>query len=447
MCCWPRSDRGGAFVEYVAVLVLVCAAVAVVVAFVLPQPVADGAARAVCVILQLDDCDGLSGSVEEAADAEYEPERCLLSRQTDIAGYQVEVVITFGTQFSFIQESFSTGETHVTLVDTEKLEASLGAGASLNVTKAFQLGAEINVGAGLSLPNGSTWVFSSPEEAAQFMDDLRTRQRIDFTRSVSPLAGWVAELVWGPDIPEPDIVREGWEGELGVDGSAGAGFGNERQKGGDGGHGGVEEWGINPKLQVEGAIGVTAALSQSTDRRDGSVSTTYSLGGTASIGADWVVGGWTPSGERSGTLTVTRDRAGQITQLTLTQVAASGDRVTVTTTELAVETAAERAMAEEWMGWLAYGRVLPLTWDALAPTELADDAGPFERWLFTEGRTSRMHYGSSDNIHEVSGSVKLGVSLGLGGTWGDESLHVTGAEYLGAPTDGVRSYIPYEACS
>jgi len=126
MCCWPRSDRGGAFVEYVAVLVLVCAAVAVVVAFVLPQPVADGAARAVCVILQLDDCDGLSGSVEEAADAEYEPERCLLSRQTDIAGYQVEVVITFGTQFSFIQESFSTGETHVTLVDTEKLEASLG---------------------------------------------------------------------------------------------------------------------------------------------------------------------------------------------------------------------------------------------------------------------------------------------------------------------------------
>ena len=392
MCCWPRSDRGGAFVEYVAVLVLVCAAVAVVVAFVLPQPVADGAARAVCVILQLDDCDGLSGSVEEAADAEYEPERCLLSRQTDIAGYQVEVVITFGTQFSFIQESFSTGETHVTLVDTEKLEASLGAGASLNVTKAFQLGAEINVGAGLSLPNGSTWVFSSPEEAAQFMDDLRTRQRIDFTRSVSPLAGWVAELVWGPDIPEPDIVREGWEGELGVDGSAGAGFGNERQKGGDGGHGGVEEWGINPKLQVEGAIGVTAALTESTDRRMAG-STTYRSAvrrASARLGsaADTERGALR---HLDGHETARADHAAHADP-------GRGERgpVTVTTTELAVGPRRSAPWPRSgWAGSPTAGASADV--DALAPPSwrtmrVRSNGG------FSPRRTSRVHYGSSDNI-------------------------------------------------
>src|SRR5690606_24501029 len=161
--CWPRSDRGGSLIEYAAVLLLVCAIAAAVVMVALPRPVADGLARAVCLALQLDDCEAST----EVADADYEPERCLQTRMTDVSGYQVEVVVTFGEEFSFITESFSDGETRVTLVDTAKLEASLGAGASLNITRAFQLGAEISVGGGLSVPNGSTWVFDSPEEAEQ----------------------------------------------------------------------------------------------------------------------------------------------------------------------------------------------------------------------------------------------------------------------------------------
>lgn len=443
--CWPRSDRGGSLIEYAAVLLLVCAIAAAVVMVALPRPVADGLVRAVCLALQLDDCEAST----EAADADYEPERCLQTRMTDVSGYQVEVVVTFGEEFSFITESFSDGETRVTLVDTAKLEASLGAGASLNITRAFQLGAEISVGGGLSVPNGSTWVFDSPEEAEQLMDDLRTRQRIDITKSVSPIIGWGVDLIWGPDIPDPDIVRTGVEAELGVDGHAGFNIGNERKRNGDkdSGGGGVQGWSLSPKLQVQGAVGVTAALTESVDSRDGSVSTTYSLGGTASIGADWVVDDWKPSGERTGTMTVTRDAEGRITGVELVQLAADSSGVTVTTTELAVETAEERAMVEEWMGWVVDDQVLPLTWDSLAPTELGDDPGPFERWLFEEGRTSRVRYDDDSSIHELSGNIKLGVSLGLGGTWGDESLTVVDAEYLGAPVNGTRPYVPYETCA
>ncbi len=91
--------------------------------------------------------------------------------------------------------------------------------------------------------------------------------------------------------------------------------------------------------------------------------------------------------------------------------------------------------------------MLPLTWDSLAPTELGDDPAPFERWLFEEGRTSRVRYDDDSSIHELSGNIKLGVSLGLGGTWGDESLTVVDAEYLGAPVNGTRPYVPYETCA
>ncbi|MEY9210674.1 hypothetical protein NI17_014210 [Thermobifida halotolerans] len=441
MRCWHRNDSGGGLVEYAALVLLVCAVAAAAVLLALPRSVADGIARAVCLALRLDDC---GPSPAEVADAAYEPERCLQTRVTDVSGYQVEVAVTFGGEFSFVTESFSDGRTHVTLVDTARLEASLGAGAGLNATKAFRLGAEVGVGGGLSFPNGSTWVFAGPEEAERLMADLRLRQRIDIAASVNPLVGRGIDLVWGPEVPAPHITRTGVETEVGVQANAGLSVGDER---GGQREGGVEEWSVSPALQAEGAVGVTAVLSESVDSRDGGVATTYSLGGTASIGADWVVGAWRPGGERTGTMTVTRDADGRVTGVRLTQVAASDSGTTVTTTELAVETAEERATAEDWLGLVADDQVLPLTWDSMAPTGLGEDPGPFERWVFERGRTSRVHYSGSDNVHELGGNIRLGVGLGLGGTWGDESLTVTDAEYLGAPVGGIRPYVPYETCA
>lgn len=441
-----QGDAGGSLTEYVAVVVLVSAAVAAVLLLALPNPVAEGVQRAICMALDLDDC---GTDPDDVADEDYEPERCLQTRLTDVSGYQVEVVLTLGEEFSFITETYSNGETRLTLVDNSTLEASLGAGAGVNVGKVFQLGAEISVGGGVSLPNGSTWVFDDPEEAAGFADDLRTQQKIELTKSVSPIIGWGVEQIWGPDLPEPDITRQAVETTVSAQAMAGLKLGRDRDDEAEGGPstGGIDGWTVNPKLLVEGGVGVKSVLGQSSDSRDGSTITTYELGGTAHINANWVVDKRKPAVGRTGTMSVVQDEDGGITRLILSQTQATGLTSTVTTTSVTVGTPEEQAMVEDWLGLVADDQVIPLTWDSMAPTELGDDPSPFERWLFDNGRTSRVHYDNENNVYDVSAGAKLGVSLGLGGTWGGESMAVNGAEYLGAPSDGVREYVPYDTCA
>ncbi|GLU47750.1 hypothetical protein [Nocardiopsis ansamitocini] len=445
------DDAGGSLIEYVAVILLAALVLSALVVALAPGPITDSIRRSVCLALDLGGCDP---EPAPSADADYRPERCLQSRITEMGGMSVEVLITLGEEFSFITETFSDGRTQLTLVDTARLEATLGAGASINVTKAFNLGAEVGVTGNLSFPNGSTWVFDSPEEAAQLAEDLRTKQKIDLTKRVSPIAGWITDWVAGPDIPDPHITRSGIESGVRATAEAGLSIGNDRERSGTDGGGtgstgddGIEGWSISPKLKVDGAVGVTAALNESTDHRDGSVTTTYELNGSASVGANWVVGRWKPVGGRTGLMSVTRDAEGRITGLTLSQVATEGSGSTVTTTELPVETAQERAMVESWIGLIVDDQVIPLTWDSMAPTELGTDPSPFERWVFENGRTSRTEYANENNIQEVAASVKVGVGLGLGGTWGDTSMTVTDAEYLGAPNGDERQYVDYTECA
>ncbi|RCV57998.1 hypothetical protein DEF23_00210 [Marinitenerispora sediminis] len=429
--------------EYVAVVLLTAMLLAAVVLAV-PGTVTGALERAVCAALGLDDCD----RSRRAADERYEPERCLRSRATEVAGGEVEVIVSVGEQVSFVTERFSDGRTQLTLVDSSRLEASLGLGGGVNLGKALRLGASLDVTGSVSLPNGSTWILGSPEEAQRLREDLRTRQKIDATRRISPLIGWGVDKIWGPDIPPPDITRQGVESSLGAEARTGAGLGNEDDdRPGKGSGRGIEGWDISPQLHAHGAVGVTAVLSRAENRRDGTVMTVYELGGTAQVGAHWVVDRVRPTVGRSGTMTVVQDTEGRVVSLLLAQTARTPDGPTVTTTHLKVDTDEKRRMVAEWLGLVADDQVIPLTWDSMAPTELAPDASPFERWVFEEGRTTRARYDYDNDVRDVSASLKVGVSLGLGGTWGGESLDIVEAEYLGAPRDGVRSYTEYGRCA
>ncbi|MFC7329801.1 hypothetical protein [Marinactinospora rubrisoli] len=437
------ADRAAGMLEYVAVVLLVAVVLAAVVT-VVPGSVTDLLRTAACRALGLGDC----GGSQEAADEHYEPERCLRSRATEVAGGEVEVVISVGERFSFITERFSDGRTQLTLVETSRLEASLGVGGGVNLGRALRLGASLDVSGSVSLPNGSTWILDSPEEAERLREDLRTRQKIDVTRRISPLIGWGVDMIWGPDIPPPDITRQGVESGLGAEAKAGAGLGNEDGDGPGKGTGrSIEGWEISPQLHAHGAVGVNAVLSRAENRRDGTVMTVYELGGTAQVGAHWVVDRVRPTVGRSGAMTVIADAEGRVVSLLLAQTVRSPEGPTITTTQLKVDTAEKRRMVAEWLGLVADDQVIPLTWDSLAPTELAPDASPFERWVFEEGRTTRARYDYENDIRDVSASLKVGVSLGLGGTWGSENLDVVEADYLGAPRDGRREYVDYDRCA
>ncbi|GAB3210209.1 hypothetical protein SAMN02745673_02862 [Marinactinospora thermotolerans DSM 45154] len=440
-----RSDRGGGLLEYAALVGLAAAVLAVLVIGLPRTSLPERIEQVICAIFG-SDCDVPPPVAEE----DYEPAQCLVSQEHEVSGMSFTVVVTFGEEVSYLTKHYSDGRTHLTVVDTAKLEASLGLGAGVGVGRALELGGDVSLTGALSVANGSTWVFDSAEEATAFRDLIDEHELYEYQLQHNPIGTWLFGDEPDP-IRDPDITRVSGRAELEASASLGGGLGSGPGDGGGRSDSPTAEerpeWSVSPRLRAEGAVGVTSVLSRETDGRDGSTSTVYELGGTASIGADWVVGDWTQSPGTSGSLSIKENARGEIVSIALTRTTRGADGPEVVTTELDVEDAEERAIVEEWLGVFWDDQVLPLTWDDMAPTELVSDPSPMDRLLFEEGRTSSVSYGETSDVQKVGVSGKLGVALGIGATWGDERLDVTEARYLGAPDGTSRDYVAWEGCS
>ncbi|MDA2808551.1 hypothetical protein [Nocardiopsis suaedae] len=457
-----RSDAGAGFIEYAGVVLTIGAIVASVLATgfdrtssTIVASIQDTICEAFSTLGLESDCDARQGAEED----EYEPDKCLVSQSTDIGGGSVSVLfVDVGQDYVYERREYSDGTVRITLFDADTAGVSTGVGASLDLGSVANLGADINLGAGVTVKNGSAWEFDSAEEAAELEDDLATFQKIDAgakntVGQVPVIGGWLRDKttdIIAPDIPDPDITRTTVGVDAGVDGSLGAHFGK--------GHGDKGSWKKNdedtpgnfdPNLGIEGAIHIQGAIGMERNHQTGETTTIYEAGGSADITANGSVVGKARAGAaHSGMIRVTEDENGNITNLVLIQTTddGTGTAPQVIYTSVKAKTPEESAMVEEWMGMFAGDDVIPLTWDAADPTELSDNPTPFEEWVFENARTTRAQYDREDNTRKVGASVKLGVKLGLGGSWGGTEQDITEAEYLGAPNNGTREYVPYEDC-
>ncbi|MBB6170639.1 hypothetical protein HNR23_000699 [Nocardiopsis mwathae] len=456
-----RSDRGAGFVEYAGVVLTIGVIVVALLATGFTQSsnqIVASIKDSVCEAFNFVGLESECNNRQRLADEEYEPDKCLVSKNTDIGGGSISVLfVDVGQDYAFIKEEFSDGTTKITLVDGDMVGVSTGAGVSVDLGGSSKIGAEVDVGAGMTLENGSSWVFDSPAEAKAMEDELAKFQKVDALSKntvgqIPLIGGWAREQtnnLIGPDIPDPDITRTTLGTEAGVDGYLGLKFGSKKPD--RGGQDGDKDngWGLNPNLGLDGAIQVQAAMGEERNRKTGETTTIYEIGGSASIAADGQVKKGTAGIDRTGAIKITEDEKGNITKLELTQVKDDGVGMApvITTTEIDVESAEEGEMVKEWMGMFADDNVIPLTWDAADPTELSENPTPFEEWVFENGKTTRASYDGEDNTHKVGAEVKLGLKFGFGGTWGGTSQDISEAEYLGAPNNGSREYVPYEACS
>lgn len=370
-----------------------------------------------------------------AAQSAFEPGACQRSsRDSEDLGSVKVAFFKLGGNFGFSRTTKADGETSFTFVDGAGAALVAGAGAKLEVTKGAttyggRLAADGELGASVS--RGDTWVFKTPRDADRFESWIRRERNEDRRGGVfPPYAGvnWVVETVSGErDIPEPDITFTEVEGK--TEGSASA------QAGGAGG-----------EVEANAAV----LLGKERDRRNGKTARYYQAGDIVELE---IVD--TSTGTLDGLLELDTDRLTYnelMTKLAKDAQASFGadgsrTRSIVSTTTLAVDNAADRAVVEKWAGFLSG---VATAGERAADGGLPDNEGaarsPMGRLLFDKSTVSVVEYDGRRSGLSFAAEVALGPKLGVELGTTDESSEAVRAMYLGAPSGGRRVLVPFTAC-
>lgn len=459
-----RSEAGQSALEFLAVLAVAAAVLVLLANLGLVQRATDAARLAACRLTG-SACPGGPGG--PAAQSAFEPGPCQRSsRDSEDLGSVKVAFFKLGGNFGFSRTTKADGETSFTFVDGAGAALVAGAGAKLEVTKGAttyggRLAADGELGASVS--RGDTWVFRTPREADGFESWIRRERNEDRRGGVfPPYAGvnWVVETVSGErDIPKPDITFT--EAEGAAETSASAQFG-----------------------PVGGEVKANAAalLGVERDRRNGRTARYYQVDFGVAGKASYIAAGLGAGWEGSGVVKVTRDRTGDIVELEIVDTSTGTldglleldtDRLTynelmtklakdaqasfgadgsrtrsiVSTTTLAVDNAADRAVVERWAGFLSG---VATAGERAADGGLPDNEGaarsPMGRLLFDKSTVSVVEYDGRRSGLSFAAEVALGPKLGVELGTTDESSEAVRAMYLGAPSGGRRVLVPFTAC-
>ncbi|MFZ4278557.1 hypothetical protein [Streptomyces rhizosphaericola] len=492
-------DGGATATEYLGVVVLV---VTLIGAMAMAGVGGQIGERIRCAITSLGGggsaCAGGGGGPEARprTDADYEPKMCQISSVSDTAGGKVKIGwFEWGEEYGF-QQKVSQANTDVNgdgRVDgndrvvsmTFTDAASAGVTASTPGVKLGSLGkADVDIGGGIKITNGDTWIFASEEEARKMRDDIAEMKMWETaTRHGGGYGGnWYSGMKWAEK--KQDIERRIGDKKIsystvGLNAYADGGL---SVKGGD-------EDELGAKLGGKARFSPEVTIAR--DDVNGNESYTYTarlelegrLGGNAgplkgTVGADQ---------SRTGAITVTRDqKTGKLVRIDMTQtvedVSASGKvevggdngesgadkrggkgsvsdgsggtgvRVVTNSLVLGKETdaatEAQREVAEEWLGGSG---------NNTAPFEyLFGDRGMetrptgndlFEHLMFEEGLSSTMRYLGETDAQDFGFEISLGMSLGFSVSTEEKSQSLTDARFLGAPRGDGRTYLPYSYCA
>ncbi|AXI73692.1 hypothetical protein DTW94_22330 [Streptomyces cavourensis] len=503
---WPTysynwRDGGATATEYLGVVVLV---VTLIGAMAMAGVGGQIGERIRCAISSLGGGGGggacaAGGGDPEArprTDADYEPKMCQISSVSDTAGGKVKIGwFEWGEEYGF-QQKVAQANTDVNgdgKVDgndrvvsmTFTDAASAGVTASTPGVKLGSLGkADVDIGGGIKITNGDTWIFASEEEAQKMRDDIAEMKMWETaTKHGGGYGGnWYSGMKWAEK--KQDIERKIGDKKIsystvGLNAYADGGL---SVKGGD-------EDELGAKLGGKAKFSPEVTIAR--DDVNGNESYTYTakleLEGKLSGNAGPLKGTVGAKQSRTGAITVTRDqKTGKLVRIDMTQtvedvstsgrVEVGGDNgesgadkrggkgsvsdgsggtgVQVVTNSLVfgketdATTEAQRTVAEEWLGGSG---------NNTAPFEyLFGDRGmetrptggdPFEHLMFEEGLSSTMRYLGETDAQDFGFEISLGMSLGFSVSTEQKSQTLTDARFLGAPRGDGRTYLPYSYCA
>ncbi|MFD0021466.1 hypothetical protein [Streptomyces sp. NPDC058382] len=194
---WPRSisgrssaDAGQGAIDYAGVVVVVVAVVGGMAATGIGGGLTQRIAAQICSLTGGSNCDittvGAKGPKSEDRDKAYRPVLCNTKNEQSDTGQEAKVAfVKLGSKFTMKREEF-TDESE-TLPDGKKgtgkrvvITVQEGGSAGLETgVKAKIGGKKVNVldlGAGVEVKDGDSWVFSDPKKASEFQEKVKDLQ-------------------------------------------------------------------------------------------------------------------------------------------------------------------------------------------------------------------------------------------------------------------------------
>ncbi|MFI1162508.1 hypothetical protein ACH4UM_02615 [Streptomyces sp. NPDC020801] len=440
-------------------------------------------------------------------DADFEPALCQVSTVTDKAGSKAKILFwEVGKEYGFQEQHLKahTDVNHDGKVDDkdELVYLTFTDAASIAAKKDFKPGMKVGrfgtdkveLGAGIKVTSGDTWVFESPQEAQRFRADIERLQMYQMRReSPGGADASVGDSILylfgtGPLKDEEDTEnrvkralgdnRKITYGKVGLEASAAAGLkisaGDEKKL--------SAALGGNFKYSPE----VTWTDNAYKNTKSYTYSSSIEYGTKVGYEAGPLSGDHSASTTQTGTITVTYDKTtGKLVRIDMTRTVEQGGQkdgariggdngrpgpdkrgggvsekgtdnttgVRIVSNSLSFDPGpagdADRAVAEKWLDSSNEQLVTPLQYmfDDHAPTRRPGNDDPFGQLMFDRGRSSRMTYTGQVNAAEYGFELNLGLSLGLSISTEKKSETLTDAQFLGAPQGGSRSYVPYGYCA
>ncbi|WP_329195009.1 hypothetical protein [Streptomyces sp. NBC_01435] len=493
-------DGGATAMEYLGVIVLV---VTLIGAMAMAGVGGQIGERIRCAISSMGGggggCSTGSGgdtTAKPKTDADYEPKMCQVSSVSDTVGDKVKIGwFEWGNEYGF-QQKVSQAKTDVNgdgkVDESDKLvymtftdAASAGATASTPGVKLGKLGkADVDVGGGIKITNGDTWVFKSEEDAKKMRDDIEEMKMWETSTKYSGGygGGWYSGMKWADkkkDVESKIGDKKISYSTIGLNAYADGGLsisaGDEAKLG----------------AKLGGKAKFSPEVTITKDDVNGNESYTYTakleLEGKVSGSAGPLGGAASAKDNRTGAVTVTRDqKTGKIVRIDMTQTVEngatshkgdiSGDNgekgkdkrggkvsgsdssgetgIEVLTNSIVFgkdtdkATEDKRAIAEQWLDGSG-NNTAPFEYmfgdHALDQKPTGTD--PFDQLMYEDGLSSRMKYTGQTDAQEFGFEVSLGMSLGFSLSDEHKKETLTDAEFLGAPQGDKRSYLPYSYCA
>ncbi|NJP50931.1 hypothetical protein HCJ93_12830 [Streptomyces sp. SBST2-5] len=504
------GDRGATGTEYLGMIVVTVAIVLAVSATGVGQLIHDEIAALVCRVTGGGNCGSGDNTAEKPlTDADFEPTLCQVSSVTDKAGSKAKILFfEIGQEYGFQEQRLQAkndvnGDGKVDDKD-QLVYLTFTDAASVAAKKDFKPGMKVGrfgtdtveLGAGIKVTNGDTWVFESAEEAERFREDVEKLQMYEMRRTMpgggeASLGDGILYLFGTGPLKDEEETRERVEanlgsnrqityGKVGLDASASAGLklsaGDERKL----------------SAALGGNFKYSPEITWTDNAYKGTKSYTYSssieYGTKVGYEAGPISGEYSANTTQTGTVTVTYDKkTGKLVRIDMTRTVERGGQrdgakvggdngkegddkrggsvgakgtdsstgIEIVTTSVSFDPGKagdrDRAIAEQWLDGTNEQVGAPFRYmfgsDGFTPDKRPGADDPFGQLVFDKGRSSRMTYTGEVNAAEYGFELNLGLSLGMTVSTEHKKETLTDAEFLGAPRGDRRSYVPYSYCA
>lgn len=469
-------------IEYGALVVLIAVILFALVPLI-PGPLAHGINDRICRIF-----GGSCPAKRQAKPPNYLPVRCTAQAETDKTSAQLNLkVLRFGDKFSVLRQKLANGQVWLTVVPVD-----YSAGGHWNPYRGKR--GRIDVGVDASLQMGSTYWFESDDQANKFVDQVETREK-----RKNPMY-WVVPSTWthnaSPKLPgdgKPEITnkqislsgtgslnvnlspsqpqgkhakptRTSLQASAGADVKVGGQVNYEHWHQPDPDHPGKYDNSHSYTYKVSGSFNAHASGGVTAGNKSASAGAYYGQGWSGAVrymyGDDgklqsirWITtydklagahagAGRTantyqgrhrknaPRGKPSGSLDLGGRKGTTITRMT----------------QLNFDNAAERKVGENYIH--AHGAALPIPIENMITGKtnaVTDDPGPnadpMTKLMYQKGKS--WDWKTNDTKSSVS---YISTAL-FAAAASKEQKDTKSAEYLGAPKNGHRSYVPFKPCT